>query len=119
MTADEKIAHQRLSVLQLAEVLGNVSEACRQRDISRTQFYEYKRRVSDAWDGRAQGLTAHSQKPSLHHAAGDSGKGSEFEHGTSDLGMQPAERPPETGRSKHQFANSTGYPDPEWHGQPV
>ncbi len=44
MTAEEKLAHQRLSVLQLAEALGNVTEACRQRDISRTQFYEYKRR---------------------------------------------------------------------------
>jgi transposase InsO family protein len=41
MTAEEKLAHQRLSVLQLAEMLGNVTEACRQRDISRTQFYEY------------------------------------------------------------------------------
>ncbi len=44
MTAEEKIAHQRLSVLQLAEALGNVSEACRQRGMTRTQFYEYKRR---------------------------------------------------------------------------
>lgn len=44
MKAEEKLAHQPLSVLQLAEMLGNVSEACRQRDISRTQFYEYKRR---------------------------------------------------------------------------
>src|SRR4030042_1811391 len=50
MTAEEKLAHQRLSVLQLAEVLGNVTEACRQRDLSRTQFYEYKRRFQH--DGR-------------------------------------------------------------------
>ncbi len=40
MPAEAKLAHQRLSVLQLAEILGNVTEACRQRDISRTQFYE-------------------------------------------------------------------------------
>lgn len=39
-----KIAEQRLSVLELAKALGNVSAACRQRGISRTQFYEYKRR---------------------------------------------------------------------------
>jgi len=39
-----KLAQQRLSVLQLAETLGNVSEACRQRGISQTTFYEYKRR---------------------------------------------------------------------------
>ena len=39
-----KLARQRLSVLELAETLGNVSEACRQRGISRTTFYEYKKR---------------------------------------------------------------------------
>lgn len=44
MEAGMRVAHQKLSVLQLAEALGNVSEACRQRGVSRTQFYEYKRR---------------------------------------------------------------------------
>lgn len=44
MKAEAKVAQQKLSVLQLAEALGNVSEACRQRGVSRTQFYEYKRR---------------------------------------------------------------------------
>lgn len=44
MNADVRVAQQKLSVLQLAEALGNVSEACRQRGVSRTQFYEYKRR---------------------------------------------------------------------------
>jgi transposase InsO family protein len=44
MKAEQKLARQRLSVLELAEALGNVSEACRRRSISRTQFYEYKRR---------------------------------------------------------------------------
>lgn len=39
-----KIARQRLSVLELAAALGNVSQACRQRGMTRTQFYEYKRR---------------------------------------------------------------------------
>jgi len=39
-----KLARQRLSMLQLAEALGNVSEACRRRGVSRSQFYEYKRR---------------------------------------------------------------------------
>jgi transposase len=42
--AEEKLARGRMSVLELAEALGNVSEACRRRGISRTQFYEYKRR---------------------------------------------------------------------------
>ena len=44
MKAEQKLAHQRLSVLELAEALGDVSEACRRRGISRTQFYEYKSR---------------------------------------------------------------------------
>lgn len=44
MNAETKLARQRLSVLQLAQELGNVAAACRQRGISRTQFYEYKRR---------------------------------------------------------------------------
>ena len=44
MEAEMRVAHHKLSVLQLAEALGNVSEACRQRGVSRTQFYEYKRR---------------------------------------------------------------------------
>ena len=44
MKAEQNLARGRLSVLELAEALGNVSEACRRRGISRTQFYEYKRR---------------------------------------------------------------------------
>jgi len=43
MTAETKIAQSRLTLLQLAERLRNVSEACRQRGVSRSQFYEYKR----------------------------------------------------------------------------
>jgi len=42
MKAEEKIARQRLSVLQLAETLDNVSEACRQRGMTRTQFYGFE-----------------------------------------------------------------------------
>lgn len=45
--ATTKLAHQRLSVLDLAQRLNNVSEACRQRGISRTIFYEYKRRFDE------------------------------------------------------------------------
>lgn len=44
MSAEEKLARHRLSVLELAEQLGNVRETCRQRGISRTQFTAYKRR---------------------------------------------------------------------------
>lgn len=45
--ATTKLVRQRLSVLELAERLNNVSEACRQRGISRTIFYEYKRRFDE------------------------------------------------------------------------
>ena len=45
--ATSKLVRQRLSVLELAERLNNVSEACRQRGISRTIFYEYKRRFDE------------------------------------------------------------------------
>lgn len=43
MTAKEKVAQNRLTLLQLAEKLGNVSKACRLGKVSRSQFYEYKR----------------------------------------------------------------------------
>jgi transposase InsO family protein len=43
MTAEKKLAQKRLTLLQLAEKLRNVSEACRRQGVSRSQFYEYKR----------------------------------------------------------------------------
>ena len=43
MTAKKKIAQGRLTLLQLAERLNNVTEACKRRGVSRSQFYEYKR----------------------------------------------------------------------------
>ena len=43
MTAEKKIAQKRLTLLQLAERIRNVSQACRHHSISRSQFYEYKR----------------------------------------------------------------------------
>jgi transposase InsO family protein len=43
MTAEKKIAQKRLDLLQLAERLRNVAEACRRRGVCRSQFYEYKR----------------------------------------------------------------------------
>jgi transposase InsO family protein len=42
--ANEKLAHRRLTVLELAERLGNVSEACRRGGIDRTSFHDWKRR---------------------------------------------------------------------------
>lgn len=60
MNADEKIARHRLSVLQLAEALNNVSAACRQRGMARTQFYEYKRRFE------LQGVEGLKDLPPVH-----------------------------------------------------
>ena len=42
--AVSKVAQQRMSVLELARELGNAVEACRQRGMDRTSFYEWKRR---------------------------------------------------------------------------
>lgn len=53
MTAEKKIAQKKMTLLQLAEQLRNVSEACRRRGVSRTQFYEYKRAFQE---GGFQGL---------------------------------------------------------------
>jgi len=42
--AATKVARQRLGVLEMAETLGNISEACRRSGMDRTSFYEWKRR---------------------------------------------------------------------------
>jgi transposase InsO family protein len=60
LNAHEKLARQRLSALQLAQALGNVSEACRRRGISRSQFYEYKRRF------QTHGLEGLKDLPPIH-----------------------------------------------------
>ncbi len=55
-----KLAHKRLSVLQLAESLGNVSEACRRGGLDRTSFYEYKRRF------QTHGIEGLKDMPPIH-----------------------------------------------------
>lgn len=59
MTAEEKIAQNRLTLLQLAERLRNVSEACRKRGVARSQFYEYKRAFQE------RGLEGLKDRPPL------------------------------------------------------
>ncbi len=44
MSAEDKVAYQRLGLLRLAQTIGNVSRVCRERGISRTQFYKYRDR---------------------------------------------------------------------------
>ena len=60
MKAEEKVALHKLSVLELAQSLGNVSEACRRRGVSRTQFYEYKRRF------QTHGIEGLKDLPPIH-----------------------------------------------------
>ncbi len=60
MKAEQKLAHQRLSMLELAEALDNVSEACRRRGVSRTQFYKYKRRI------QTHGIEGFKDLPPVH-----------------------------------------------------
>jgi hypothetical protein len=61
-TAEQKLFRQRFSVLELAEALGNVSEACRKCGIGRTQFYEYKRRI------QTHGIKGLRDLPLIHHS---------------------------------------------------
>jgi transposase InsO family protein len=60
MNATDKVALHKLSVLELAQSLGNVTEACRQRGVSRTQFYEYKRRF------QTHGIEGLKDLPPIH-----------------------------------------------------
>lgn len=56
--------HHRLSLLELAQALGNISEACRRQGISRTQFYEYKQRFQKmGLDGLKDLSSLHNQHP--------------------------------------------------------
>ena len=43
MTTDQRIARRKLSLLELAQDLGNVSKACKLVGYSRQQFYEIRR----------------------------------------------------------------------------
>lgn len=66
MTAPEKLAHKRLTLLQLAEKLNNVSKACRMHKVSRSQFYEYKRSFQEYG---LDGLLDKPPIPASHPAA--------------------------------------------------
>ena len=59
MKAEEKLARQRLSVMELAQELGSVTKACRQRGMARSRFYEYKKRFI------AQGLEGLKDLPPI------------------------------------------------------
>ena len=71
----EKLARQRLSVLQLAQALGSVSAACRRSGMDRTSFYDWKRRFQTHGPGGAEGPAAGAQDAPDDHAAGGGGAG--------------------------------------------
>ena len=56
----EKLARHRLSVLELGEALGNISEACRRSGMDRTSFYAWKERFTE------QGLEGLKDLPPIH-----------------------------------------------------
>ena len=58
--AAEKVARQRMSVLQMAQALGCVSAACRRSGMDRTSFYDWKRRF------QTQGLEGLKDLPPVH-----------------------------------------------------
>lgn len=58
--SETKLAHRRLQMLEFAETLGNISEACRKMGISRSQFYEYKKRYQE------QGIEGLKDLPPIH-----------------------------------------------------
>jgi transposase InsO family protein len=60
VTPDQIIAHRRRRLLELADELGNVSEACRQMGVSRTRYYQWKK-LADAYGLEA--LTPKSRRP--------------------------------------------------------
>jgi len=64
MTADELLATHRIRILELAQELGNVSEACRQGRLTRTQFYVYKRRYElHGFEGLKNRAPVHKTHP--------------------------------------------------------
>jgi len=58
--SEAQIAQQRLSVLKLAKELGKVTEGCRQRNMDRTSFCEWKRRY------QTQGFEGLKDLPPIH-----------------------------------------------------
>jgi len=58
--SERKLAENRLKMLQFAKSLDNVSEACRKLGISRSQFYEYKKRFE------THGLDGLKDLPPIH-----------------------------------------------------
>ena len=65
MTTNDKIARRKLSLLELANKMSNVSKACRIMGYSRQQFYEIRRNYqtygADSLIDRLPGSTGQDQ----------------------------------------------------------
>jgi hypothetical protein len=67
MTTQEKLIHRKLSLLDLAEYLKNVSEACRVMGVSRQHFYDIKQAFEE---GGIEALREKNRcKPNLRNRA--------------------------------------------------
>jgi len=47
MTTQEKLVKRKLSIIELADFLKNVSQACRINGVSRQHFYDIKKAYDD------------------------------------------------------------------------
>ena len=107
----EKLARQRLSVLQLAQALGSVSAACRRSGMDRTSFYDWKRRF------QTHGLEGLKDLPPVHRThphddpAGGGGAGAGAVRGQPGLGLCAALRPAGAGGHPRQLADGAEHPD--------
>jgi hypothetical protein len=64
MNDGDNIARKRLSVLSLAERLGNASEACRRTGVDRTSFYQWKRRYArEGFQGLSNRVPVRKEHP--------------------------------------------------------
>jgi len=61
-STEDPIVQQRITLLDLAKRLNNVSEACRRLSFSRTQFYVYKKRYEEF------GLEGLKDRPPIPHS---------------------------------------------------
>lgn len=65
--ANTRLAYRRLSVLQLAQSLGSVLEACLRGDMDLSRFYEYRRRFQTyGLEGLKDKLPIHKSQPQSH-----------------------------------------------------
>ena len=85
----EKLAQRRLTVLELAERLGNVSGGLPARRDRPDQLLRLEAAVPDAGPRGAEGPAADPQEPSADHAAGGGGADQGAGAGAPGLWLQP------------------------------